>query len=267
MSRRFDLGLIATDLDGTLLRPDHTVSDRTRAAFRAAHARGVPTAMVTARPPRAIRELAEHLGLDGLAVCSNGAILYDIGRDEILEQVALETETARRLMDAVAAHEPAALLAGEYGRHVRAEPAFPRTPAFQDLQDHHVVPPSAMLDEALVKLMVHHPEDPVEALVVRLSQRLGGEVAVTHSGDLFAEIAAPNVSKATGVAMLCRRLGLDPTQVAAFGDMPNDIPMMAAAGLAVAVANAHPDVLAIAHEVTASNVDDGVAQAIERLLA
>lgn len=267
MTRAFDLGLIATDLDGTLLRPDHTVSDRTRAAFQAAHARGVPTAMVTARPPRAIRELAEHLGLDGLAVCSNGAILYDIGRDEILEQVALPAETARRLVSDMAMHEPAALLAGEYGRHVRAEQAFPRTPAFQDLQDHHIVPPSAMLDEALVKLMVHHPVDPVEALVERLSRQLGGEVAVTHSGDLFAEIAAPNVTKASGVAMLCRRLELPTARVAAFGDMPNDIPMLTAAGLAVAVANAHPDVIAIAHEVTASNVEDGVAQTIERLLA
>jgi hydroxymethylpyrimidine pyrophosphatase-like HAD family hydrolase len=74
------------------------------------------------------------------------------------------------------------------------------------------------------------------------------------------------VTKASALARLAGRAGITPEQVVAFGDMPNDLPMLAWAGRAVAVANAHPEVLALADEVTASNDDDGVALVLERLV-
>jgi hydroxymethylpyrimidine pyrophosphatase-like HAD family hydrolase len=89
---------------------------------------------------------------------------------------------------------------------------------------------------------------------------------VTHSGAAFVEMSAAGVTKASGVRGLCERLGIGPGEVIAFGDMPNDLAMMRWAGRRVAVANAHADVLACADEVTASNDENGVALAIERLL-
>jgi hydroxymethylpyrimidine pyrophosphatase-like HAD family hydrolase len=80
------------------------------------------------------------------------------------------------------------------------------------------------------------------------------------------EISASGVSKAVALSRLADELGVPADEVVAFGDMPNDVPMLGWAGHAVAVANAHPDVLAAADEITASNDDDGVAQVIERLL-
>ena len=80
------------------------------------------------------------------------------------------------------------------------------------------------------------------------------------------EISAPGITKASGLALVCAELGIEPADVAAFGDMPNDLPMLGWAGRGVAVANAHPDVLAAADAVTASNVDDGVAAHLEHLL-
>lgn len=262
----FVLKLVATDLDGTLLRPDGSISDRTRRVFAQAHAQGVPTALVSARPPRAVREIAAALGLDGLAVCANGAVLYDIGADVILDRVTLDADAVARLAADIRASHPDAVFGAEYGHFVRCEPAFPRTPAFADVAEHCVTSLEEILAEAMVKLMVHHPEHPVEHFTGHVAVRAQGGLAVTHSGDIFAEIAAEGVSKAAGLARLCGRLDIGLSQVAAFGDMPNDIPMLAEAGLAVAVANAHAEVLAIADAVTASNAEDGVAQMLERLL-
>ena len=97
---------------------------------------------------------------------------------------------------------------------------------------------------------------------------VGETVTLTHSSDDgLVEISASGVSKATGLARLAEERGIDPGRAVAFGDMPNDLPMLAWAGRAVAVANAHPEVLALADEVTASNDEDGVARVLERLVA
>ena len=88
---------------------------------------------------------------------------------------------------------------------------------------------------------------------------------MTYSGALLVEISAAGVTKAFALAAHCAELGIRPEQVIAFGDMPNDVPMLRFAGLGIAVANAHPDALAAADEITASNDEDGVALALERL--
>lgn len=80
--------LIATDLDGTLLRSDDTISERTRSAIRAASERGIHVVLVTARPPRSVRWIAERLDVTGLAICSNGAIAYDLASDTISKRQA-----------------------------------------------------------------------------------------------------------------------------------------------------------------------------------
>ena len=97
---------------------------------------------------------------------------------------------------------------------------------------------------------------------------LGGVVELSHSNsaDGLLEISAPGVDKGAGLARLCTSLGISAEEVIAFGDMPNDLTLLEFAGRAVAVANAHPDVLAIADEVTLNHDEDGVAIVLERLL-
>ena len=105
--------------------------------------------------------------------------------------------------------------------------------------------------------------DELLALAVEV---LDGQVAVTSSSsEALLEISAAGVTKASALAALAARAGIPAAEVVAFGDMPNDLPMLAWAGRAVAVANAHPEVLAVADEVTASNDEDGVALVLERL--
>ncbi len=258
------LRLIATDLDGTLLRSDGTISGRTRDAIAAAEARGLSFAFVTARPPRYIVSLAEAAGVTGAAVCSNGAILYDIGERAVLHHERLAPELAHELVGAVRTALPQIAFAVEHGDGIAYEPHFPVFPEDPSPRVDHV---HAFCDEDLTKLLLHHPEHEAEMLTELVREAVGERAQVIHSGGpRIIEIAAAGVSKATGLARLCEALGIEPAQVMAFGDMPNDLPMLRLAGRAVAVANAHPEVIGAAHEVTASNDEDGVALRIEALL-
>ena len=127
----------------------------------------------------------------------------------------------------------------------------------------------ALLHPPAVKLMLRHPELDADVLLAHARELIGELVEVSHSSaqDALLEISAPGVSKASSLAVLCERSGIESRDVVAFGDMPNDLPMLTWAGHGVAVANAHEDVLAAADEVTASNDEAGVAQVLERLLA
>ncbi len=256
--------LIASDLDGTLLRSDGTISARTRDAIRAAEDRGFAFAFVTARPPRYIDSLAEAAGVTGMAVCSNGAILYDIARRIVLHHERLAPELARELALAVREALPEIAFAVEHGDSLAYDPRFPVFPEDAEPRVGHV---EAFLDRDLVKLLLHHPEHEADFLGRLVRETIGERAQVIHSGGpKIIEIAAAGVSKATGLARLCDELKIDGSEVMAFGDMPNDLPMLRFAGRAVAVANAHPEVLAAADEVAASNDEDGVARRIEALL-
>jgi Cof subfamily protein (haloacid dehalogenase superfamily) len=259
--------LIATDLDGTLLRDDKSISPRARAAIRTAQDRGVTVAFVTARPPRDIRTLIEDAGLSGVAVCSNGAILYDAVTGTMLRHDQLGAALGRQLIHELRAVHPEIAFAVEHGHKLGHEAHFPSL--FSETV-HDYAPRVAcaleLCDEAPTKLIAHHRGHDADALAERIRAVVGGRGEVTHSGWPMVEIGALGVSKASGLTWLCAELGVAAGEVIAFGDMPNDIPMLAFAGRAVGVANAHPEVLDMVHEIAASNDEDGVAEVIEREL-
>ena len=259
--------LIALDLDGTLLRSDGSVSARTRAALAALEAARVIAVMVTARPPRRVREIAQGIGFHGVAICGNGAIVYDPANDLVLRQHALEALTARSLIEELRAAIPGICFATESGLTYGQEPAYVPHSV-------HRLDTEALISDALdlcesgvTKLIALHPARPVDELLSLTRELAGARAEVTHSGSPFVEIAAPGISKAKAVAELCFEWGIDSEEVVAFGDMPNDLPLLAWAGRSIAMANAHPEVRAVTHEVTLSNDDDGVAVILERLLS
>jgi hypothetical protein len=259
--------LIATDLDGTLLRSDGQISPRTRAAIAAAQAAGIPVVLVTARPPRVVRDVAEAAGVTGPVVCANGAILYDVGRDAVITHERLGGDLAREFSRALRVLAPNVVFAIEHGHLLGYEPTFPRI--FDDgaqAPESPVGDVEALCEADVTKLIVHHPGEDPDALAAWVTAHVGQRAFVTHSGGPFVEIGAVGVSKASGLARLCEELCVAAADVVAFGDMPNDLPMLRFAGHGVAVANAHPEVLAEANEVARSNDDDGVARVIERLL-
>lgn len=262
------LRLVATDLDGTIVRTDGTVSDRTRAAFAGAERAGVGVVLVTGRPPRWMHTMAEDTGHRGLAILSNGAIVYDLHEERIIEQHPLDPATASEVVAALREELPGLVFAVERGGRFGHEPAW--IPRYALPDGVLVADVEELLEEPMVKLLARHDELSGDEMVARARVVVGEAATVTHSGvgtSGMLEISGPGVTKASALARLAAQLGTGPEGTVAFGDMPNDLPMLAWAGHSVAVANAHPEVQVLADEVTASNDDDGVALVVERLLA
>jgi Cof subfamily protein (haloacid dehalogenase superfamily) len=262
------LRLAAIDLDGTLLRADRTVSERTREALAAAAASGVTVAIASARSPRSVREIAADLELGGLAICANGATLYDLDADRILEHRTLGVESVRALVEGLRERVPGVVFGWELELRFGSEPAYEalRSPEWPR-PDGSFDPCDALaFGRPLTKLLARHAEAPLEELYEHALVLAGAAASVTLAGTAFVELAAPGVSKGVALAGLARRLGVAPSEVVAFGDQPTDVPMLAWAGTGIAVANAHPAALEAADEVTSSNEEDGVALVLERLL-
>jgi Cof subfamily protein (haloacid dehalogenase superfamily) len=259
--------LVATDLDGTLLKEDGTVDDRTRSAIAGAEAAGALVVFCTARPHRWIGPLAESTGHHGVAICANGAVVYDLHAESVLEATPLEPLVAQELVALLRAEVPGGAWAVEHTGGFGHEPAYvPRWPVPDDTTIDIV---EVLVERPVVKLMLRHDRLSADALL-SVAREVGGHLAeFSHSNaaDGLLGISAAGVSKATALARFCDERGIDGDEVIAFGDMPNDLPMLTWAGYAVAVANAHPDVIAAADEVTASNEEAGVARVLERLFS
>lgn len=260
--------MVASDLDGTLLGPDGRVSARTADALVAAAEVGIDVVFVTARPLRWLDDVAEHVAGHGVAICSNGAAVVEVATLVVLEEHgmddALVTELARRARDVLGPRD--AQLAVEHAggitleRHFESEHPTPAgTPFVDRLED--------LLPGSTLKLLVRSgtPRPDLHAV---LGDAFGPLATVADSGAAdLGEISRPDVSKATTLATWLAARGIGPGDVWAFGDAPNDLPMLRWAGRSFAVANGCGPVRAAVHEVCPSNADDGVAQVIERAVA
>lgn len=264
---RFPYRLIATDLDGTLLRSDDTVSERTRDALAAATSAGAAHLVVTGRAVPWTRHILDELGYDGLAVCGQGAQVYDAGAHRLLTSVTLDRQLAGVALAKIEAEVgPLYLAASRDGLdgEVLTGPGYAlkgRLPAvpFTDAGDLWAAP--------LNKIYIQHPTLSDDELAEAATRAAGGFVTVTMAGAGIVELLPLGLSKATGLSLAARRLGVKPAETIAFGDMPNDLPMFAWSARGVAMANGHAELRAVADEVTASNDEDGIAVVLERLLA
>jgi hydroxymethylpyrimidine pyrophosphatase-like HAD family hydrolase len=259
--------LVACDLDGTLLGSDGTLSERTRRALTAVQAAGAMVVACTARPVRWVRPVAAQFGGASVAVCVNGAVTWDLDEDEALSEFAIEAGVVSEVVATLTALFPGGAWAVERTHTFAHEPGY--RPLWPVPPDTRVAAVSRLLTEPPVKLMFRHEGLSPDEMLAPAQRALEGLVELSHSNsaDGLLEISAAGIDKGSALARLCDSAGIDRAEVIAFGDMPNDLSLLAWAGTAVAVANAHPDVLAVAAEVTRSNDDDGVAVVLERLLA
>ncbi len=255
--------LVATDLDGTLLRSDGTLSGRTREAIAAVEAAGIVTLFVTARPPRSVHGLADAVGGHGVAICGNGAFVYDVAQRVVTQSRPHDTETLLAVVDDVRAAFPDATFAVERSDGMGREDLFIDT--FSDTYEIGSIDRLAMVPVG--KLLARSTSSDPHHFVREVMAITAGRAEVGYSGAVgLAEMTAPGVTKATGLAAWCDEHGFAAGDVWACGDMPNDLPMLRWAGRSFAVANAHAEVLASASDVIASNDDDGVAGLLESLL-
>jgi HAD superfamily hydrolase (TIGR01484 family) len=256
--------LVASDLDGTLVRSDGTVSPRTIAVVRAVQAAGAVFVMVTARPPRWLDGMTDLVGEHGVAIVANGAILYDVTNRAVLRTRLIEPAVALEVAHAIRAGIPdvefAIERADRYGQEPQYVNRWPRP------DNTLVAEITELLAEPMAKLLVRHPSWHADELLGHVERLVGGRVAASHSGGTsLVEISATGVSKATMLADFAAEQGIPAPECIAFGDSLNDLPMLAWAGTSYGVINAHQAVLDVVDVVCGSNDDDGVAAVLEEL--
>jgi Cof subfamily protein (haloacid dehalogenase superfamily) len=263
--------LIACDVDGTLFDENETITPRTRDAVRAAVAAGAKFVVATGRPPRWIRPIVDELGFAPMAVCANGAVVYDPATDRVVSARTLPVDTLAELVELVTRVIPGAGLAVErIGRsaHDTATPQFVSSPGYEHAwlnPDNTEVSIEDLLSAPAIKLLIRQAGARSADMAAELAKHVGVEGDITYStNNGLVEIVPLGISKATGIEEIAKPLEIVSDQVVAFGDMPNDLPMLRWAGHGVAMGNAHPEVLAVANEVTAANSDDGVGRVLER---
>jgi Cof subfamily protein (haloacid dehalogenase superfamily) len=254
--------LIASDMDGTLLRWDDTVSDDTVAELDRWREDDVPVVLATGRPPRWMRRIRDQLGY-GTAVCCNGAVLLDLEQFELFDEEQLHPEILDSVTRELRRRQPGTWFAVEYGLEFRHEPIYrPRWDV--DAPGVAEATLEEMVAAPVAKLLARHEELSPGEFVALVEDVIGDRATVTHSSsDALAEISAAGVTKASGLAKVAAMHCVGPEDVVVFGDMPNDIAafewVRAAGGRAVAMEHAHPDLMAVATDVTGTNEDDGVA--------
>lgn len=258
------------DLDGTLLDPTGAVTSRARDALAALTAHGVRVILASGRPPRMVRRFQIELGLDGPAICYNGAFISAAPRGGTFWECRLSRKVSLLALNILRGYgvdgilcEAADALAGE----------GPAALLDRAQREEWGLSPGLCLDDALQngahKLIALCMPGTLEALAEKLRSVLGGRIALTTSapGSPWLEILPAGANKAAAAEMIGRSLELDLSSAVAFGDAENDAALLSRVGLGVAMANGSPEAIAAARRLAPPNHEDGLAQAIEELLA
>ncbi len=260
-------GLVATDMDGTLLDASHrAVSPRNRAALALAAAAGARHIVVTGRPVPLVRDVLRDMGYEGLAICGQGSQLYHAGKGVMVSETGLERAVAREALARIADRiGPLALCVNRGGvdGDMLLDEAFTFPPlAIPGVQRGTE---RELWAEPLNKVSIQCPGLSDDVLAKAAEDAAGDLVDFTVAGPSLVELLPLGMSKAVGLQQAAAGFGLSAADTIAFGDMPNDIPMFEWAAYGVAMENAHPDLKALADEVTSSNLEDGVAVVLERI--
>ncbi len=269
--------LLASDLDGTLLQSDGTVAPETRAALARARDSDLLVAFVTGRPPRWLHEVAEQTDHYGIAIGANGAVVYDLAEEAVVDTDPLSPATVAAVTAALREAFPSIAFGFEYGLDFGYEPDYRHDWEVTPVADRRgrtmpvpiVGPVEDLIARPVLKILAKWRAAPdAQQYMLDAVALLGESATVTRSsrGPLL-EISAPGVDKSTGLAHLAAQRGIGADRVAAVGDMPNDVAMLDWAGRGYAVANAHPEVRAVADEVLPETNDEhAVATLIDRLI-
>ncbi|KSU65118.1 Cof-type HAD-IIB family hydrolase [Arthrobacter sp. NIO-1057] len=260
--------LIASDLDGTIVAQDGTISPRTRQAFLDARHAGIQIVFVTGRPFRWLTPIIEAFGGLETVICSNGAVLYDLERDQVIWSRTLSAAKAREAAAIISQVEPEATFAAETTVGLHLGEGFADRHHNFGVQAALDLSSNAIDEEGIVKFLARSQHLNIDDFYAAVRPELSHLVSITHSAfDVsLLEMAHVDIDKAKTLNEYCLRLGITADEVMAFGDMPNDIQMLEFAGHGYAMASGHPTTLATAKYSAPPLAEDGVAQVIEGLL-
>ncbi|MEW5290404.1 MULTISPECIES: sugar-phosphatase [Erwinia] len=264
--------LIAIDMDGTLLNPQHEVTPAVKEAIRCAREKGVAIVLATGRPFIGVQRYLMELGLqqDGqYCITNNGALVQQAATGDCVAEVTLNYDDYRYFEQ----------LARELGVHFQALTKSLLFTANKDISEFTVhesfltgIPLRFRTVEEMDKsatfpkvMMIDQPEK-LDKAISRIPHEAHQRYTIMKSSPYYLEILHKQVNKGAGVKALADRLGLSREEVMAIGDQENDLAMLEFAGTGVAMGNGIASVKAIAQFVTKTNQEDGVAYAIEKFV-
>ena len=262
--------LIATDLDGTFLDPNGEVSPVNASAVLRAAELGVPFVVATGRPSRWLGVLDQLSSAHPHVIVSNGAAVVELASRKVLHEFPLRAEVALAVADELRPVIPGISFGFETGTGFGCEPDSPSRQ--RNEPGHHLgtLPELVGSLGKVIKLLGFHTELPSDTMTSMAAPVVGERLTLTHAATShpygMIELTAIGVSKATTLALLCAELGIDPADVIAFGDMPNDLDMLRWAGRGYVVANGHPSLKQAGLQEVAGNDADGVGATILELL-
>jgi Cof subfamily protein (haloacid dehalogenase superfamily) len=261
------VALVVSDVDGTLLTKDKTLTDGAKAAVRRLHQAGIGFTITSSRPTIGMRFLIEPLAITLPVGAFNGSCIVD-PQLNVIEQHLIPSSAARRSLDVLNEFGVDIWLFtsdlwltrrpdGEYVPHekraIRADPTIVADFAPYSSVACKIVGSSA--DAALL-----------QRCEVAMQQALGGEATAVRSQSYYLDVTPPGCDKGTFVQAIAKRMGVSTDEVATIGDMQNDLAMFRKSGISIAMGNATDDVKKLATHVTASNEEEGFAKAIDMIL-
>jgi Cof subfamily protein (haloacid dehalogenase superfamily) len=260
--------LVALDLDGTLVGTDLTIRPRVRAAIAAARERGVAITIVTGRMLAAARPYALELGIDGTVVCYQGAAIFNVTTGQVVQMTPVRQDVTREVL----------AWADERGVHAQCylddtlylQSINQFSKRYTDLArvEAHLVPSLREMfhDRPTIKIVLVDNPEPSEQHLAALTTLLGDRAYLTRSNVDFVEVLDPHVNKGAALAFVAGGYGATLEETLAVGDAWNDLPLLEAAGIGVAMGSGPPELLARADAVVGDVAHDGVAEAIERFV-
>ena len=257
---------VVTDLDGTIIRRDGSVSPATLRVARVLRTRGIPLIIATARTPPLWR-LSELNADVALAVCCNGGIGFEPATNRQLWRTDIDPAALARLIQAIHDHLPRAGYGVRNGRPWTISDGFYAARGRWPGSDYRVGTREELAAVPATMMTVVHPElTPEETRRILVEAGIGPDaVTMSIAGDELLDITPAHTDKGTGLARAFERLGVDPRGVMAFGDAANDLPMFEVAGHAVAMANGTEEARAAADAIAGSVDDDGFAGYLDQL--
>jgi Cof subfamily protein (haloacid dehalogenase superfamily) len=260
--------LIALDVDGTLVGSRGAISPRVRDAIAQAKVRGTETTIVTGRMFQAARPFAQTLGITGPVVCYQGAAIFEAGSGKLIRQTPVHQDVTREVI----------AWALERGVHVQCyaddelylQSVNQFSKRYTDLAkvEPIVVPSLAATfhDQPSIKIVLVDDPGPSAKHLAALQTLLGSRAYLTRSHVDFVEVLSPDINKGEALGFVAEKYGATLAETMAVGDAWNDVPLITAAGIGVAMGSGPPELFAKADAVVGDVAHDGVAEAIERFV-
>ena len=261
------ISLLVSDIDGTLINGNKELTPATLAAAAKLRDAGVRLCLVSSRSVRGMQMYLQQIGNDTPSAGLNGGEIVDAS-GEVLELQSLDAEAARLTVETLTTHhvDAWAFTGREWLIRDIAGPYVPRERRAVQFEPTVVASFEPYIDR-IGKIMGATNDYPLlERMEVEIQTMLGDRVSSHRSSPWYLDVTHPKANKGRAAHRLAALLGVDPSEVACIGDMDNDISMLSTSALSIAMGNAPPQVVDAAHFVTATNEQDGWAEAVETLI-